>query len=794
MLDDADENKVSEIVRFVQDGKYTTILNDGDNSAFIVEALREKLEEELERLKFAVSFRSTNLHEQPYFYGRQDELYEIGQCLDSYGYAILSGEPGIGKTEIALKYAHDYAKAYTTVIWVKFRISFEETLKDILRDDPHNSNFADKPNAYSITVSNLNHLGKNALVIIDGMNVDFTNITILDEMKKYHFRFIVTTRSRANGAIVVPYLPNVYCKKIRDRLKCEAYFNEGTQENLTCGYNPFLYAINCLHYKQIAEKSDPEFPFSRHDYLGHQRLRYVAWLNKLYAFKQMPDNDLHVLKLLSVFSTNPYSYRFIYSICPLCTLERIERLVNLGWLINLGKGTYEDNRYANAFSWWEYYSYQYLDGDCEFTNEVNNILNSYRINYIQGGYASQELYNYALLALKINADGQAWCHFRNDVASRVKNIDFNLSHLIRQHTDFALTYSVIDTKKEWSDYRDSLSDSFKEYCKYALLNDSESMLKKKELTMHNAAERLKHDLNLIKWLAEKYIHNIFLNQIGAFDYYQKIIMVVECYTSVSNLTEPSEGNIDKIGSFLDSVINIGSRRIEDNLIYKSISSFCDMHHIEKPDNEIVQEFIDLMPMVRMIKRITDLVGSIIMCKCPEAIDGLITQRFDDLNGYGHEKQPKYRIFFYDILASCYLLRNAPDNAEECLKKANSIDRRGISDSDNSFQSFMSIVQKQKIDVFRFYKSKANDKIANELLSFLEQLIGVFEFDDFLKTVASVILYNYAIFCSFGRVDENLMNSLFTNVNISVNKLLQAGIADETFSIIPVNDSQIQPGS
>lgn len=57
-----------------------------------------------------------------------------------------------------------------------------------------------------------------------------------------------------------------------------------------------------------------------------------------------------------------------------------------------------------------------------------------------------------------------------------------------------------------------------------------------------------------------------------------------------------------------------------------------------------------------------------------------------------------------------------------------------------------------------------------------------------------MLYNYAIICSCGRVDENLMNSLFTNVNISVNKLLQAGIADETFSIIPVNDSQIQPGS
>ena len=61
VLDDANESKVSEIVRFVQDGKYTTILNDGDNSAFIVEALREKLEEELDRIKLAVSFHSTNL-------------------------------------------------------------------------------------------------------------------------------------------------------------------------------------------------------------------------------------------------------------------------------------------------------------------------------------------------------------------------------------------------------------------------------------------------------------------------------------------------------------------------------------------------------------------------------------------------------------------------------------------------------------------------------------------------------------------------------------------------------------
>ena len=62
----------------------------------------------------------------PHFCGREQEIEELRQELNSRGNVFVQGLPGIGKSELAKAYAHTYRDAYTNMalhryVWVKKR-------------------------------------------------------------------------------------------------------------------------------------------------------------------------------------------------------------------------------------------------------------------------------------------------------------------------------------------------------------------------------------------------------------------------------------------------------------------------------------------------------------------------------------------------------------------------------------------------------------------------------------------------------------------------------------------------
>ncbi|MGC8483767.1 MAG: hypothetical protein ACP5OE_09015 [Thermodesulfobium sp.] len=67
------------------------------------------------------------------FVGRRNHLENIKQTLNKNHTAIISGLPGIGKTQLAKEYAYRYAKKYRLIWWFNGQISIEAQIDRLLK-------------------------------------------------------------------------------------------------------------------------------------------------------------------------------------------------------------------------------------------------------------------------------------------------------------------------------------------------------------------------------------------------------------------------------------------------------------------------------------------------------------------------------------------------------------------------------------------------------------------------------------------------------------------------------------
>lgn len=79
-----------------------------------------------------VKLKSSNLLPNANFVGRQAELQQIGQLMDSYNKLFLQGMGGIGKSELAKAYALKNRVRYNTILFATYHTS----LQDLLIHDP----------------------------------------------------------------------------------------------------------------------------------------------------------------------------------------------------------------------------------------------------------------------------------------------------------------------------------------------------------------------------------------------------------------------------------------------------------------------------------------------------------------------------------------------------------------------------------------------------------------------------------------------------------------------------------
>lgn len=125
------------------------------------------------------------------FVGRKKELEDIHDNLYKNRTVFLSGIGGIGKSELAKKYAHEYKNNYDVILFFRYNQSLKELINCInihgyVRDSE--DSFKDKEKLLQRL------LNEKTLLIID--NFDVTNDEYLSELiEKYNCKKIITTRT-----------------------------------------------------------------------------------------------------------------------------------------------------------------------------------------------------------------------------------------------------------------------------------------------------------------------------------------------------------------------------------------------------------------------------------------------------------------------------------------------------------------------------------------------------------------------------------------------------------------------
>lgn len=127
------------------------------------------------------------------FIGRESELCQIRNAFEYNNIIFLYGFGGIGKSELAKKYAHNYKDDYDTILFCRYTESLKNTLYLIPcgqeTDIITKHSFSNKEKILK------NLLNERVLLIIDNFDVDVAEDDYLCELSEYNAKIIITTRT-----------------------------------------------------------------------------------------------------------------------------------------------------------------------------------------------------------------------------------------------------------------------------------------------------------------------------------------------------------------------------------------------------------------------------------------------------------------------------------------------------------------------------------------------------------------------------------------------------------------------
>ena len=153
---------------------------------------------------------SQTLHTKPLFLGRENEIAEIAELLQSDHVLFLQGMGGIGKSELAKGYAEKYADRYKATVFAGYRGSLMDTIcgddLSIENFTPWNAQTESREAFYQRKMDTLRAVtDEHTLVILDNYDVD--SDPQFEDLTGMPFHLIITSRNDHSDYPTLPVGP-----------------------------------------------------------------------------------------------------------------------------------------------------------------------------------------------------------------------------------------------------------------------------------------------------------------------------------------------------------------------------------------------------------------------------------------------------------------------------------------------------------------------------------------------------------------------------------------------------------
>ena len=148
----------------------------------------------------------------------------INDKLNNDRIAVISGEPGIGKTEVIYKFALDHRELYNKIVFVRYNTSIEKSINDIIEYKDVSFRTFDAIRALSVK----KNTAKSTLVIIENADKGAFDSNYMELLKEGNFDVIIESRYKVDYAIEIGSMD---INDIRDLVKSQTA-DEKKQEEL----------------------------------------------------------------------------------------------------------------------------------------------------------------------------------------------------------------------------------------------------------------------------------------------------------------------------------------------------------------------------------------------------------------------------------------------------------------------------------------------------------------------------------------------------------------------------------
>lgn len=198
-----DEKELLDNMKFIICGKFTNVMyamedcwDDANYQTFILKLLERTRRMPVENRK-NIQFELCHiLPEKPLLFGREDELSKISEIFDWSNYVVLTGIGGIGKSQLALSYAHTLnVKGDWTIQHIICEDSelLQQALCKLQFTDFPEGTGADRP---SEVISRLKANEQKALIILDNLNHPFSDYDyqLFQKLVKCNVQVLITSR------------------------------------------------------------------------------------------------------------------------------------------------------------------------------------------------------------------------------------------------------------------------------------------------------------------------------------------------------------------------------------------------------------------------------------------------------------------------------------------------------------------------------------------------------------------------------------------------------------------------